>query len=529
LKRTAPLLLAIALVVAPGLAAGMAAPARAAQVAVDDQAWVKSLQDVDELVASGKTDQAIERLDTLLKSAPRLRSSEAHLRLASIYAQRHDWEAAVSHGHDAIEAWPDNGWIYLPVARILVAAHRPEAAIALCEQASERDPAVRLASKDLIYQIRAGTLTEDSGPSPTPHPTPVPVPASTVPYPLVLGILVSLVVLMGGALAWLWRKQWLQSLLSPELPPPVRVEQTGPVVYGPLGVRPMEAGEVIDHYKVVRLVGSSLHSILYCAEDLRLGRQVALKQVGVGTGATGPIMERFQKEVQSLIALSNHHDGVVKVFDFLSPSTLVTEWIEGQNLEECGQLALDEILEAGIALCDVLQFAHARGIIHRDIKPSNIMRTEHTRHVTLLDFGIAKNAALGTSNLTLDANVPIGTFAYMPPEQFAAPNQARPQADIYSLGLTLYRLITSEMPTEPWLGPRTFGLIPIEQFRPLTVKSPAIAVFLERTGTAPGEWIAALDAILRRAFAENPSDRFVDAQTFRKEIEGIWHKIEATV
>lgn len=492
-----------------------------------DAAWADSLRAVDDLVTEGKADEALHRLEALLQSAPQLRASEVHLRLASIYAQRREWDAAIAHGQDAIQAWPENGWIYLPVARILVEAGRPEAAIALCTEASQHDPAVRLAAQDLIYQIQSGTI---GGLPPSSAPSPQPAPARNVPFSWLLAVLVILLVQMGAMILWLLRRQRRQAPPEPApAPVPSRVEQTGPVTYGPVGVRLREPGDIIEHYKILRVVGSSLHSVLYCAEDTKLKRQVALKQVGAGAAASDAVMSRFQKEVQSLIALSNHHDGVVKVYDFLEPATLVTEWVEGNNLEESPQLTADAILAIGIALCDVLAFAHERGIVHRDIKPSNVMLTAHTKHVKLLDFGIAKNTSLGTSNLTLDANVPIGTFTYMPPEQFAAPNQAKPPADIYSLGLTLYRLITSEMPTEPWLGPRTFGFVPPDQFRPITKDSPGVVMFLEQANLplAHASWIDELNAIVRRAFEENPVDRYPDALSFKRALEGVWHKMEA--
>lgn len=496
----------------------------AALTAPAGQEWDTALQAVDDLVTAGQADAAIARLERMLPSAPRLRSSEAHLRLASIFAQRQDWEAAISHGQDAIRAWPQNGWIYLPVARILVEAGRPEAAIDLCTEASRHDPAVRLAAQDLIYQIRSGAIGGNAASS---APSPPPAQPSNVPFSWLIAALLILLVQMSGMILWLLRRQ--RPKPAPMPPVPLRVEQTGPVTYNPVGVRLREPGEVIDHYRILRVVGSSLHSVLYCAEDTKLKRQVALKQVGGGAAASDAVMSRFQKEVQSLIALSNHHDGVVKVYDFLEPATLVTEWVEGQNLEESPQLSADAILAIGIELCDVLAFAHERGIVHRDIKPSNVMLTAHTHHVKLLDFGIAKNTSLGTSNLTLDANVPIGTFTYMPPEQFAAPNQAKPTSDIYSLGLTLYRLITAEMPAEPWLGPRTFGFVPPELFRSITAASPAVTRFLEEAGLPPEEapWVQELNAVIRQAFEENPSGRYSDALSFKRALEGIWHKMEA--
>lgn len=512
------------LAIAPGAlgAVGAGVPARAAEEVRGDRAWVYAMQAVDDLIASGKHEAAVARLEALLAAAPKVRAGEAHLRLSTLYARLGRYDVAIAHGDQAIAAWPENGWNYLPVARVLAMADRPEAAIALCNEAIRRDPAVRLAAQELIFQIQAGALQ----PEPTASaPPPPPAPAAPTSLYVALG---SLMTLSAGALVFGLTARRRAKAPQPAPAAPVRAEQTGPVTYGPLGVRQREPGEMVGPYRVLRVVGSSLHSILYCAEDTRLARQVALKQVTSGAGTHEGIISRFQKEVQSLISLSNHHDGVVKVLDYLEPSMLVTEWIEGENLEEAAPLPLEQVLEVGIALCDVLAFAHARGIVHRDIKPSNVMRTK-TGHVKLLDFGIAKNAALGTSNLTLDANVPIGTFTYMPPEQFAAPSQAKPTSDLYSLGLTLYHLATGEMPTEPWLGPRTFGLIPTEHFKPLTPECRAIAMTLSATPGAEDDlgWVAELDAIVRRAFEENPADRYPDAMAFKRALEGVRHKVAA--
>jgi tetratricopeptide (TPR) repeat protein len=504
-------------------------PAALAPIDSASPSWSEDLSKANALAISGRWDEAVTLLEAIANQVEPHQQPDLYLRIASIQAQQKRWDLAIASGDKAIQAWPSNGWVYLPVAQILVASGREAAAIAICEEAMRRDPAVRLAASDLILQIRSAPKTSDQSPLP-------PSPPKRSPWAIAFSLVAGLGALSGGWALWMIRKEAKQ---APEqavtIAPPARgtagALQTGPVAYAPEGHRVLSAGELIGHYRVERVVGSSLHSILYAATDTKLNRMVALKQVNPGVGIHSDMARsRFHKEVQSLIALSNVHDGVVKVFDYLEPNTLVTEWIDGKNLEEGGDgLALDQIVEIGIALCDILAAAHADGIVHRDIKPSNVMLTSRGR-VKLLDFGIAKNNAMGTSNLTLDAGVPIGTFTYMAPEQFAAPNQAKPPSDLYSLGLSLYRLITGQLPTEPWLGPRTFGLIPAEQFRAIGPDSPAVKLFMDKHGAkTPPDWLDDLNRTLRKAFEELPSSRYTDALSLKEALSRIWHRMQANV
>ena len=509
-----------------GIAGAQTMPTATGTASTETALVAEELSKANAAAIAGRWDEAVRMLETLASRATPHQQPDLYLRIASIQAQQQRWDLAIASGDKAIRAWPENGWIYLPVAQILVASGREAAAIALCEEAMQRDPAVRLAASDLILQIR-------SNPKPIGQPSLPPSPRAAFPWAIVLGIAIG-VGAAGGGFFWFRRRRGIEPPAAVAVAPPARgtagALQTAPVAYAPEGHRLLSRGEAIAQYRIEQVIVSSLHSVLYAATDTKLNRKVALKQVNPGVGTHSELARsRFQKEVQSLIALSNGHDGVVKVFDYLEPNTLVTEWIDGKNLEEGGEdLAVDQVVEIGIALCDILAAAHADGIIHRDIKPSNVMLTVRG-HVKLLDFGIAKNSAMGTSNLTLDAGVPIGTFTYMAPEQFAAPNQAKPPSDLYSLGLTLYRLITGALPTEPWLGPRTFGLIPAEQFRSIGPDSPAVRLFLDREGiTAPPAWLSELNAVLRRAFEELPARRYADAQAMKEALSRLRHQIQAS-
>lgn len=496
----------------------------------------RGLQEAEARLGSGHPEEAIRILERLVPGASPAEASDLHLRIADVLMRGGNREAAVSRGFDAIAAWPDNGWLYLRVARMLAEAGRPVAAEKLVTQGLEQDPAIALAAQEFIVALHTPSPAPAAGASSSPD---------VAPGPGVLDrwiVLLALLLGLGGAgTGWLAVRR-SRAMLSRDARDvreegastsgPARTSgdalATGPIQYAPVGVHLRQPGDRVGPYRVLRLVVSSLHSVLYCAWDERLGRQVALKHVSF-EGANHPaVLARFEKEVRSLAALSDLHEGVARVYDLLEPGIMVTEWIDGENLDGAVDLAVDEVLDIGIRVLEVLALAHARGIVHRDIKPSNLMRSADTGRVKVLDFGIAKNAQLGTTMLTVDAGVPVGTFAYMPPEQFANPHQVTAQADLYALGLTLYRLIAGRMPAEPWLGPRSLALLGAGRFRSVSLESPALARFVARNGFVPNSaWIEALDASLVRAFAERPEDRFPDAPGMAEVLRSLLEELEA--
>ena len=196
-----------------------------------------------------------------------------------------------------------------------------------------------------------------------------------------------------------------------------------------------------------------------------------------------------------------------------------------------GELPIDRVIQVGIDLCDILAFAHSMAIVHRDIKPSNVMVASQTHRVKLLDFGIAKNAGLGISQVTTDSDVPIGTFTYMAPEQFASPNQAQGASDIYSLGLTLYRIITGTLPATLSLGPRPFSLVPPDAFQAIDEFAPAIQIFLGTIGDMLPDldWVPELDRTVSKAFREEASNRYRSAAEFKAELERVRSLVSASV
>ncbi|MBI6546091.1 MAG: serine/threonine protein kinase [Cyanobacteria bacterium NC_groundwater_1444_Ag_S-0.65um_54_12] len=481
------------------------------------------LSEASSLSARGDIAGAVSLLRTAADRSTPTQRALLHLRAARLLAHHARWEEALAEGHAGIAAQPQDGLAYLQVAKILYAAGRQAAAIELAQLAMKRDPKASFAAQDLIFEIQTHQLSEFPAanlPS-SPHPMGlIPIAGALAVFPVLAGI---------GVIVWRRRRQSSRERrVLATIPTAHPAYEHADSTYD----RPLIPGDTIDSYQIEQVVSTSLHSTLYRARDLRLQRQVAIKRVNLLGQQSETVLARFRKEVQSLVALSTHHDGVIKVYDYVPPATLITEWVEGQNLEElAAELAVDQILQVGIELCDILEFAHVNSIIHRDIKPSNVMVMKQTQRVKLLDFGIAKNAALGMTQATSDSDVPIGTFTYMAPEQFASPAQAQPVSDVYSLGLSLYRLITGELPTTPWLGPRTFGLMPLDAFKPIDEFATGVQAFLGRLdGLLPDlDWIGELNRVIRKAFAEQPSWRYSSAKEFKAALEQVRSLVSASI
>jgi len=245
--------------------------------------------------------------------------------------------------------------------------------------------------------------------------------------------------------------------------------------------------------------------------DLRLGRDVAVKMLRADLARDATFQARFKREAQSAAALN--HPAIVAVYDtgedhsdgVVTPY-IVMEHVEGRTLREVlaaeGRLLPQRAMEITAQICAALEQAHRAGIVHRDIKPGNVMLTP-SGEVKVMDFGIARAMTGASSTMTQTAAV-IGTAHYLSPEQ-ARGEHVDARSDIYSTGCLLYELVTG--------GPPFSGDTPV-----------AVAYQHVREEPIPPSRVepevpAAIDAIVLKAMAKNPANRYQTAAQMRADLE----------
>jgi serine/threonine-protein kinase len=262
----------------------------------------------------------------------------------------------------------------------------------------------------------------------------------------------------------------------------------------------LEAETVVDgRYKILNRLGSGGMADVYCAQDLQLGRKVALKILYRRFAEDGEFVERFRREASSAAGLQHQH--VVAVYDrgeYDGTYYIAMEYLEGRSLKTIIQqeapLDPDRAIDLTIQVLRAARFAHRRGIIHRDLKPHNVIVDADGR-AKVTDFGIAR---AGASDMTQTGSI-MGTAQYLSPEQ-AQGHSVSAASDIYSIGIMLYELLTAR--------------VPFEGDSAVTIALKQVNERPERPSAYNPAVTPELEEAVMRALEKDPARRYPDADAF---------------
>ena len=271
---------------------------------------------------------------------------------------------------------------------------------------------------------------------------------------------------------------------------------------GPTTIQP-EIARLFPQLEIMEPLGQGGMGMVYKARQPQLDRVVALKVMRADLSRDPAFAERFAREARALAKLN--HPNIVSVFDFGQVGGhcwILMEFVDGTNLRELLRTKTLQPREAlGIVpkVCDALQYAHDEGIVHRDIKPENILLDKKGR-VKIADFGLAKLVGKDASEFSLTATgMTLGTPRYMAPEQFDKPQEVEHRADIYSLGVVLYEMLTGE--------------VPMGRF---SLPSATVGVDVR------------LDEVVLRSLEKEPSRRYQHASEVKTQVESIASAAQAS-
>ncbi len=265
---------------------------------------------------------------------------------------------------------------------------------------------------------------------------------------------------------------------------------------------PGELAKIFLQLEILEMLGQGGMGMVYKARQPHLDRLVALKILPPAAASDPAFAERFAREARALARLN--HPNIVAVYDFGRSGDyyyFIMEYVDGMNLrqlEQSRKLTPREALTIIPKICEALQYAHDEGVVHRDIKPGNILLDRKGRP-KIADFGLAKLLHPGATDLALTLSQQVmGTPHYMAPEQIERPLEVDHRADIYSLGVVLYEMLTGELP--------------IGRFAAPSEKAPLDA---------------RLDEVVLRTLENKPERRFQRASDLKTELDNISGIVEA--
>ncbi len=274
-------------------------------------------------------------------------------------------------------------------------------------------------------------------------------------------------------------------------------------------------GKVFRHFRILEPLGHGGMGLVFKALNTHLNKIVAIKMIAPGLALNEKLLNRFKTEALALARLENPH--IVRILDLLEDQGqwfIVMEYIEGETLQQRLKtkrpLRLQEALDITRQILSALQHAHSAGIIHRDIKPSNILLTNDNT-VKVTDFGLAKiqaNSLVHTQHSAVG-----GTLYYMSPEQIRSLKETDHRTDIYSLGITIYQMITGRIPFDP-------------HQTDFDIREAIVRRQFPKPSTFNPYLPAEINDLVMKAIAKDPDQRFQSAVEMLQEIDRLTDTLE---